>query len=152
MQVSFSQEIFIPQFYFSIIATGIAALPRIWTSVDEFRCVCPGERVHLTCSATGSWSHSWSSQDYFGRNAIIEFSQDYDRPGKGKRVSLPGGRSSLAQMTAIDSSNLQVRIPTGNLNETRITCTNNHGARVTRTFIHSRGKLYRILFIKLRIL
>ena len=127
-------------FYISI-ATGATALPRISTSVDEFRCVCPGERVHLTCSARGSWSHSWSSKDYIGQNAIIEFSRSYDMPGKGQRVSLPGGTSSLAQMIANDSSNLQILIPTGDLNETRITCTNDPGASVTRTFIHSRGKL-----------
>ena len=129
------------------LVTGMAALPRISTSVDEFRCVCPGETVYLMCSARGSWSHSWSSQDYLGRNAIIEFSQSYDRPGKGKRVSLPDGRSSLAQMTAIDSSNLQVCIPTGNLNETRVTCTNNRGATATKTFLHSRGKLQNNNFV-----
>ena len=124
-------------FYISIAtgATGIPALPRISTSVDKFRWVCPGETVYLTCSARGSLSHTWSSQDYFGQNAIIEFSQDYDRPGKGKRV-----RSSLAQMTAIDASNLQIHIPR-NLNETRVTCMNHCGATVTKTFMLSRGKL-----------
>ena len=131
-------------FYISI-ATGATALPRISTSVDEFRCVCPGDIVHLTCSAGGSWSHTWSSQDYFGQHGIIEFSQDYDRPGKGKLVSLSDGQFSLAQMTAIDASNLQISIP-GNLNETRVTCTNDHRARVTRTFIHSRGKLQKIVY------
>ena len=132
-------------FYNSIAtgATDIAVLPHISTSVDDFRWVCPGETVYLTCSARGSWSHSWSSEDYFGRNAIIEFSQDYDRPGKGKRVSSPDGRSSLAQMTAIDASNLQIRIPAGNLNETRVICMNDRGATVTKTFIHSRGMLHK---------
>ena len=110
------------------------------TSVDNYRCVCPGEPIYLTCTAKNSRSHSWSSVDFFGQNAIIEFSQDYDRPGKGKRVSLPDGRSSLAQMTAIDASILQITIPR-DLNETRITCANDHGAVATKTFVLSRGML-----------
>ena len=71
---------------------------------------------------------------------LIEFSQGYDRLGDGKRVNLPDGRSSLAQMMTVDRSSLQITIP-HDLNETQITCTNDHGAAVTKTFILSRGML-----------
>ena len=113
---------------------------QIRTSVDGYKTVCALETIYLTCSARNSWSHRWTSPDYVGHNAVIEFNQDYDRPGKGKRVSLPDGRSSLAQMITTDTSTLQITIP-GNLNETQITCANDHGDAVIKSFMLSRGKL-----------
>ena len=118
------------------------ASPHIWTSADDYRCICPGEKVYLTCHASDSRSLSWASLDYIGQRAAIEFNQEFDRPGVGKLVSLPRGRATLAQLMTTEqsiSSNLKITIPS-DLNETQVTCTNNRGATATKTFILSRGK------------
>ena len=96
----------------------------------------------MTCFARNSWSLSWTSLEYVGQRAAIEFNQDFDRPGVGKLVSLPNGRATLAQMMKTErsiSSDLKIIIPS-DLNETQVTCTNNRGDAVTKTFMLSRGK------------
>ena len=57
-------------------------------------------------------------------------------------MSLPYGRSTLAQMMTTErnlTSDLKITIP-GNLNETNITCANNHRAAVTKSFMLVTGK------------
>ena len=97
----------------------------------------------MTCHASDSWSLSWTSLEYVGQRAAIEFNQDFDRPGVGKLVSLPNGRATLAQMMKTErsiSSDLKITIPS-DLNETWVTCTNNYGAAVTKSFMLSKGEL-----------
>ena len=118
----------------------------MWTSVDDYKTVCAGDTVYLTCSARDSWSLSWRSLDYVGQNAAIEFNRNFHRPGEGRLVSLANGLSTHAQMTT-DKSNLQITIP-DNLNKTQITCINNRieGTAVTKTFILSPGMCITIYF------
>ena len=95
----------------------------------------------MTCHASNSQSLSWTSLNHVGPRTAIEFRQDVDRPGVGKLVSLPNGRATLAQMMKTEqsvSSNLKITIPV-DLNETQVTCTNNHGTAVTKTFMLSKG-------------
>ena len=65
-------------------------------------------------------------------------------------MSLPNGRSTLAQMATTDheqslSSNLKVTIP-DNLKRTQVTCENNNRAAVTKSFILATGKTAANLF------
>ena len=128
--------------------TGIDVPPlQIYTSVDNYKCVCPGEKVYVTCSARNSRSLSWTSPDYIGQTAAIEFSQNFDRPGEGKLVSLPNGRSSHIQVMQTEPyimSDLKITIPR-DLNETQITCTNKRRASVTKSLLLSRGKQIMLL-------
>ena len=96
----------------------------------------------MTCFANDSWSLSWTGLNYIGQNSAIEFNQDFDRPGDGKLVTLGDGRISLAQVLKTErsiSSELKITIPS-NLNETYVTCTNNHGAAMVKSFILASGK------------
>ena len=126
---------------FYIIASG-ATLPRIWTSVDNYKYVCPGEKIYLTCVVGDSASLTWRSPDYIGQKATIDFYENLDRPGEGKLVRLPNGQATLAQMMITEeslSSDLKIIVP-HNLNETQITCTDNRGTDVIKFFMLASGK------------
>ena len=120
------------------------SLPRIWSSVDDYRTVCEGERVYLSCSAEHCSSLSWTSREHIGERTTIEFNENFDRPGAGKLVSLPNGGETLLQLTETGhslSADVKIRI-SGNVNKTTVTCTNNHGQRATKAFLLAEGGLY----------
>ena len=120
----------------------IAAPPRITTSVDDYKRVCPGRDVYVTCTARNSRSLRWTSPDYIGQAAAVEFSRSFDRPGEGKLVSLPNGRSSHIQLMQTEPymiSDLKIIIPS-EINETQVTCMNERRATVTKSFLLFRGR------------
>lgn len=98
--------------------------------------------MYVTCTAKNSRSLSWTSLDYIGQSAAVEFSRSFDRPGDGKLVSLPNGRSSHVQLMQTEPdmiSELKIIIPS-DINETQVTCMNERRATVTKSFLLLRGK------------
>ena len=97
------------------------------SSVDGYKTVCPGEEVYFTCNVRNSDSLIWSSDQYIGRNAIIEFNRNFDRLGDGKSASLPNGGISLLQLALLTNeeleANLKIQIASG-VENTMVSCAN----------------------------
>ena len=73
--------------------------PTLRSSVDGYKIVCPGEEVHFVCSVQNSNLLTWKSTEYIGRNAVIEFNQNFNRLGEGKSTSLPNRETTLLQLS-----------------------------------------------------
>lgn len=113
----------------------------MWSSVDSYRTVCADERIYLTCAAASSWSLTWTSEHYIGRQTAIEYNQDIDRPGEGKFVRLQSGEATLSQVVGTDPalmSDLRIQVAS-NLDRTEVTCTNDRGGRQTKVFLLAQG-------------
>ena len=127
---------------FAGIEEETISTPHIWSSVDHYKTVCDNEVIYLTCSASNCWSVTWTSSAYVGTRTAIEFNQDHDRPGDGKLVSLPGGRSTLAQISKTESSlssDLKIRVP-NNVHRTNVICTNDLLEYDTKFFVLANGR------------
>ena len=69
--------------------------------------MCPSEEVYFTCTVQNSHTLTWRSNQYIGRNTVIEFHRDFDRLGDGKSVSLPNASTSLFQLALLTNEEIE---------------------------------------------
>ena len=101
--------------------------PTLRSSIDGYKTVCPGEEVYFTCNVQNSDSLTWRSNQYIGRNTVVEFNRNFDRVGSGKSTSLPSGGITLLQLASLTAkeleANMKIEIVNGVANAS-VSCTN----------------------------
>ena len=96
--------------HYDLLAACLSVPPTLRSSVDGYKTVCPGEKVHFTCSVWDSNSLTWKSTEYIGRNTVIEFNRNFDWLGVGKSTSLPNRETTLLQLASVTDRELKATL------------------------------------------